>query len=169
MGNGYAITAILGTRTVMEEAQKSFISSTFWTERVGATAALKTLEIMERDKTWETITEIGQKIQALWKDIANSHGLNIEISGIPSLSTFRFPSENNLKYKTLITQEMLKKNFLASNAIYTTVVHKQSIINKYSNELEKIFKIISDCENQRLDIDKLITGPVCHSGFQRLN
>tara|TARA_A100001011_G_scaffold336496_1_gene366061 strand:- start:84 stop:1310 length:1227 start_codon:yes stop_codon:yes gene_type:complete len=169
LGNGYAITAILGTRIVMEEAQKSFISSTFWTERVGATAALKTLEIMERDKTWETITEIGQKIQALWKDIANSHGLNIEISGIPSLSTFKFPCENNLKYKTLITQEMLKKNFLASNAIYTTVVHKQSIINKYSNELEKIFKIISDCENQRLDIDKLITGPVCHSGFQRLN
>ena len=58
LGNGYAITAILGTRIVMEEAQKSFISSTFWTERVGATAALKTLEIMERDKTWETITEL---------------------------------------------------------------------------------------------------------------
>ena len=169
LGNGYAITAILGTRIVMEEAQKSFISSTFWTERVGATAALKTLEIMERDKTWETITEIGKKVQALWKDIANSHGLKIEISGIPSLSTFKFPSENNLKYKTLITQELLKKKFLASNTIYTTIAHKQSIINEYSKELGKIFKIISDCENQRLDIDKLIIGPVCHSGFQRLN
>ncbi|MAI97408.1 MAG: glutamate-1-semialdehyde aminotransferase [Rhodobacteraceae bacterium] len=169
LGNGYAITAVLGTRIVMEEAQKSFISSTFWTERVGATAALKTLEIMERDNTWETITEIGKKIQVLWKDISNTHGLDIEISGIPSLSTFKFYSKNNLKYKTLITQEMLKKNFLASNAVYTTVAHKKTVINRYFNELDKIFQIISACENQRIDIDKLIHGPVCHSGFQRLN
>ena len=32
----------------MEAAQSSFISSTFWTERIGPTAGLKTLEIMEK-------------------------------------------------------------------------------------------------------------------------
>ena len=43
IGNGYAITAIIGRRQFMEAAQSSFISSTFWTERIGPSAALKTL------------------------------------------------------------------------------------------------------------------------------
>ena len=34
----------------MEAAQSTFISSTFWTERIGPAAALKTLEVMERDE-----------------------------------------------------------------------------------------------------------------------
>ena len=169
LGNGYAITAILGTRPVMEEAQNSFISSTFWTERIGVTAALKTLEIMKRDQTWDTISEIGKNIQSIWKDLASIYGLNIEISGIPSLSSYKFCGESNLKYKTLVTQEMLKKNFLASNAVYSTVAHQPKIIAKYSDELEKIFRLIADCENQKLDIDKLIEGSVCHGGFHRLN
>jgi glutamate-1-semialdehyde 2,1-aminomutase len=42
IGNGYALTAVVGRREVMEAAQKTFISSTFWTERIGPTAALKT-------------------------------------------------------------------------------------------------------------------------------
>ena len=42
LGNGYSITAIIGRREVMEAAQSTFISSTFWTERIGPTAALKT-------------------------------------------------------------------------------------------------------------------------------
>ena len=49
LGNGYAITAVIGKREIMEAAQSTFISSTFWTERIGPSAALKTLEVMERD------------------------------------------------------------------------------------------------------------------------
>ena len=40
LGNGYAITATIGRREIMEAAQCTFISSTFWTERIGPTAAL---------------------------------------------------------------------------------------------------------------------------------
>ena len=61
MGNGYAITAVVGTRAVMEAAQNTFISSTFWTERIGPSAALKTLEIMKRVKSWKIITQKGKK------------------------------------------------------------------------------------------------------------
>merc|ERR1712000_183019 len=41
MGNGYAITSVVGRREIMEAAQSTFISSTFWTERIGPAAALK--------------------------------------------------------------------------------------------------------------------------------
>ena len=41
LGNGYAITAVLGKQDVMDDARNSFMSSTFWTERIGPAAALK--------------------------------------------------------------------------------------------------------------------------------
>ena len=64
MGNGYAITAVVGRKEIMEYAQETFISSTFWTERIGPTAALKSLEVMKRIKSWEIITSIGNKIKS---------------------------------------------------------------------------------------------------------
>ena len=47
LGNGHAITAVIGKKKIMQHAQDSFISSTFWTERSGPVAALKTLQLME--------------------------------------------------------------------------------------------------------------------------
>ena len=56
MGNGYAITAVVGKEHTMNNAQNTFISSTFWTERAGP-SALKTLEIMEKLKSWKIISK----------------------------------------------------------------------------------------------------------------
>jgi len=169
IGNGYALTAVVGKRNVMEAAQKTFISSTFWTERIGPTAALKTLEVMDKMKSWEVITEIGKKIQLKWKELAELHQLSITVSGIPSLSTYSFNSENGMEYKTLITQEMLKKGFLASTHFYACTEHSDEYIDRYFSELEPIYKLINKCENELMDITKLLEGPVCHSGFKRLN
>ena len=46
LGNGYAINAILGTEDIMKQANQTFISSTFWSEQVGLTAAFKTIEVI---------------------------------------------------------------------------------------------------------------------------
>ncbi len=169
IGNGYALTAIVGKKAVMEAAQKTFISSTFWTERIGPTAALKTLEVMEKTKSWEVITGIGEKMQQKWKDLASSHGLSISVSGIPALSTYSFNSEQALEYKTYVTQEMLKKGILASTHFYACTEHSDENINRYFNELDAVYNTISNCEKGKMNIKELLEGPVCHSGFKRLN
>jgi glutamate-1-semialdehyde aminotransferase len=169
IGNGYALTAVVGKRSVMEAAQTSFISSTFWTERIGPTAALATLKVMEEVKSWEVITAIGKKVQEGWKSLAATHGLEIELAGIPALSTYSFKSENALAYKTLIAQEMLKKNILASTNFYASIAHEEVYLEKYFSELDKVYGMIRKCENQELNIVELLEGPICHSGFKRLN
>ena len=73
---------------------------------------------MEREKTFIRITELGDKLISLWKRLSNGHNLNISISGLPSLAKFSFKSESSQKYKTYITQEMLKKGFLAGTMEY---------------------------------------------------
>lgn len=169
IGNGYALTAVVGKRSVMEAAQKTFISSTFWTERIGPTAALKTLEVMERVESWKTITKIGQIVQTGWKALAESHNLSINVAGMPALSTYNFTSDDAVKYKTLVTQEMLKKGFLASTNFYACTAHTKDCIDSYFTALDEVYKLIATCENQTEKIDDLLEGPVSHSGFKRLN
>jgi glutamate-1-semialdehyde aminotransferase len=169
IGNGYALTAVVGRREVMEAAQKTFISSTFWTERIGPTAALATLSVMNDLKSWEIITNLGLYMRKGWQNLAYLHNLIISISGIPSLSTFSFDSANNLLYKTFISQEMLKKGYLASTNFYPSIAHNYFIIDNYLSELDNLFKIISDCEKGNIEVKSILDGPICHNGFKRLN
>lgn len=168
MGNGYAITATIGRREVMEAAQSTFISSTFWTERIGPAAALKTLEVMERMQSWDTITRMGLKIRQRWQELADKHGLQIDHWGLPALTGYTFKSDNALAYKTLITQEMLAKGYLAGNSVYVCTEHTSEVVDAYFDALDPIFSVIKDCEDGR-DIYSLLKGPVCHGGFKRLN
>ena len=168
LGNGYAITATIGKREVMEAAQSTFISSTFWTERIGPVAALATLKVMESTKSWETITQIGLNVRQGWQQLADKYQLNITHWGLPALAGFTFESQNALAYKTLLTQEMLAKGFLASNTVYTCTEHTPEIVTDFMANLDPIFSLIKECEDGRNVID-LLKGPVCHGGFKRLN
>lgn len=168
LGNGYAINAIVGRREVMEAAQTTFISSTFWTERIGAAAALKTLEVMERVRSWERITATGLSIRAIWQDLAQRHGLAINHAGLPALATFSFAGPNALAYKTLLTQEMLKAGYLAGTGTYACLAHTPEILTLYAEALDPVFALIAECEGGR-DVASLLEGPVCHAGFRRIN
>jgi len=168
MGNGYAINAVIGRREVMEAAQSSFISSTFWTERIGPVASLKTLEVMEKLKSWEKITTTGNQIRKAWLQLAEKYGLDMELWGLPALSGFTIKSPHALAYKTLITQEMLDKGYLAANSVYVCTEHSPDIVEGYFSALDSVFELISSCEAGR-DVTTLLKGPVCHAGFKRLN
>jgi glutamate-1-semialdehyde 2,1-aminomutase len=160
----------LEKKEVMEYAQGTFMSSTFWTERSGPVAAIKTLEIMERTKSWKILTDKGNEIQKNWKKIAEANNIKMNILGIPALSTFSLVSDKWLKYKTYITQEMLKKNFLASNAFFVSTKHTTKILNTYFDLLNDIFHNIEKFEkNIGPSIDEKLESEVCHSGFKRLN
>lgn len=169
LGNGYAITAAIGRREIMEAAQATFISSTFWTERIGPSAALKTLEVMERERSWERITRTGQRIGARWTELAAARGLPIQVSGLPALIGFTFPLPDMLKYKTLLTQEMLKAGYLASTNVYVCTDHTDAVVDRYFEALDPVFALIKSCVDGDRDIDSLLQGPVCHAGFRRLN
>ena len=169
LGNGYAINAIIGKKSIMEKCNETFISSTFWTERIGPTAALATLKEFEKNKSWEVITNKGNFIRKRWLQIAKKNNLKIKILGIPAISSFIFKSKNNLKYRTLVTQELLKVNILATNTIYLCIKHHKKYINKYLKNLNKVFKLINKCEKKKLNINDILENDTSKSFFGRLN
>tara|TARA_B100000989_G_scaffold124046_1_gene91730 strand:+ start:9884 stop:11938 length:2055 start_codon:yes stop_codon:yes gene_type:complete len=170
MGNGYAITGVVGKKEIMDHVQDTFISSTFWTERAGPTAALKTLEVMERERSWEYISELGKYIKDSWKDIAKRNELDIDIFGLSSITKYTLKTKNDfIKYKTLIAQEMLKRGFLATNSVYVSLAHDKKLVDEYIDSLNEVFGMISKCEDTDLDINELLDDEVCHVDFTRLN
>lgn len=169
LGNGYAITAVIGKREIMESAQKTFISSTFWTERIGPTAGLATLKEMKKIKSWEIITNTGKTIKDNWRKLASDNNINLEISGMDALASFVIKSNDWLKYKTYITQSMLNKGFLAANVVYSSTKHSEKIINNYFESLSPVFKKISEFERDLDSVDNHLQSDICHSGFKRLN
>lgn len=168
IGNGFAISAVVGHKDIMDAAQGSWISSTFWTERIGPTAALATLGEMERIKSWEIISKIGEENKRRWQALADKYGLKITHFGIPAINGFLFNSPNQLAYKTYITQEMLKKGYLAGNMMYACIAHTPEILDNYFEALDPIFAKIRDFEDGE-DVMKALEGPVCQAGFKRLN
>ena len=168
LGNGYAITSVIGRREVMENAQSTFISSTFWTEKIGSVAALETLNVMKRDETWLQNTQTGKRIQQLWIELGEKYGLPISVVGIPAISSFTFQSKNNLLYKTIITQEFLKRGYLAGTILYASNAHDIKKFDEYAEIINDVYKLIADSENGQ-NVNNLLVGPICHAGFKRLN
>lgn len=123
---------------------------------------------MKKIESLDIISKTGRLIGERWEDLGNQLKLPIKVTGLPALISFRLTSDNWLKYKTYIAQEMLKKGILAANSVYVSVAHKQEYIDGYFTTLEPLFKTIALCEADKENIDLLLEGPVCHDGFKRL-
>ena len=167
LGNGYAITAVLGTARVMKKVKDTFISSTFWSERIGYVAGLSVLKEMKKLKPWKKTNKLGKYIKKNWALLAKRHQLSIEILGLDSMPFFIFESKNHNLYKSYITQEFLKKGIMASNVIYVSVVHSKKLIDEYLNSLDFIFKKIKDSEIKNKKI--VVNGKLAQVGMSRLN
>jgi len=168
LGNGYPISAIIGRRAVMESAQDTFISSTFWTERIGFTAALATIDKMEKNDVPSQLIRFGNLINQGWSRIAESNNLPVHISGISPLTHISFNGDHDLAIQTLYTQEMLKRWFLLGSSVYATYAYSPQIIDKFIENSDVVFRIIKNAISND-QIKCRLKGDLIHSGFKRLS
>jgi glutamate-1-semialdehyde 2,1-aminomutase len=167
ISNGFPMGAVIGKEEVMEAAQETFVSSTYWTERIGPAAALATIRKMRDHDVSRHLIDTGKSIQSGWKAAADKNNLPLEISGIFPLGHFNFQYKDPLVLKTLFTQLMLEKGFLASTAFYASYAHKDIHVNGYLKAVDEAFSFISEAVKSGSP-EKHLKGPVCHSGFKRL-
>jgi glutamate-1-semialdehyde 2,1-aminomutase len=167
ISNGYAMAAIIGRGHIMEAAQSTFISSTYWTERVGPAAALATLQKHRRLAVHQHLIRMGQMVQTGWQTVAERTGLTLEIGGIAPLSHFAFSGEQKQAARTLFTQLMLERGFLATGAFYATYAHQDSHLESYLEAVEDVFTILQEAWASGT-VAAGLKGPLAHTGFRRL-
>ncbi len=120
MANGYSISALVGKREFMSVlADKVFLSSTYFPNSDAQIAALKTIEILERDKILDVIyakgMEFGKQVQ---KVVADS-GLNVAFSGAPWMPYITFPKDETGLYKKI------------RNEFYTQLIRRKVFLQPY--------------------------------------
>jgi len=167
LGNGFPISMIIGRKEVMEAAQDSFISSTFWSERIGFVAALATLKKMKEKNVQKYLVDYGDRINDGWKKLAKKHELKIHISGISPLTHISFEYSEPLAIQTLYAQEMLEKGYLLGASIYSTFAYSNEIINNFIEDSDQVFQKISNAIKNN-EVMKHLKSDVIQTGFKRL-
>ena len=167
LSNGYPMAAIVGRASVMEAAQDSFVSSTYWTESIGPTAALATITKMHAIDVAAHVERIGTQIQQGWRRLAAKHGLPLSVSGLPALTAFHLDHDDEKALITLFTQCMLDRGYLAGSYVYPTAAHVESIVDDYLAAADECFATVADAIAEG-DVRDRLRGPVAHKGFQRL-
>lgn len=167
LGNGYPIAAVIGRAGVMEAAQRSFISSTNWTERIGPTAALAMIRKFRREVVHQHLVDVGTAIQQGWQQAAVRNGIKIHVGGIAPLSHFSFETADALAAKAYFIQQMLDQGILASTSFYSMYVHTWQHVEAYLDAADHAFAGIARAVSAgRLNAE--LRGSPAASGFKRL-
>lgn len=167
IGNGYPIGAVIGKKDVMQAAQKTFISSTCWTERTGPAAALATIRKHHRENVGAHLMHLGQSVQQGWQNLLVRYGIPGHVSGMLPLSHIEFETPNPQEVKALFIQLMLEEGFLATNLYYAMHEHTEEHIERYLRAADGSFSIIAKAL-QNDTLGELLIGKPSSVGFKRL-
>ena len=168
IANGFAMGAIIGKKKIMKYASKSFISSAFWTEKIGPSCAVAFIKKHKQLNLGKILTKKGKIIKDIWIRAAQAANLEVEIKGIDPLASFKLKIENWDVALTYFIQEMLKMNILANDRCYANYMHSNKYIKKYEEACFKVFKKISLLHKNKKLSKKCLDGPVKQMDFQRL-
>lgn len=167
LGNGYPVSAVIGRAEVMEAAQRSFISSTNWTDRIGPAAALAMIRKFRREEVHTHLVAVGASIQKGWQKLGQKHDLGVHVGGIAPLSHFAFGLANPLEAKAYYIQLMLDQGFLASTIFYSMYAHTHLNVESYLTAADLAFAEIRRAANAE-GISERLRGEPSASGFKRL-
>ena len=124
LGNGHPISAVIGKRKIMDFAQKTFISSTMWTESIGFIAGITALNKMKKLNVQKNLVKYGKKIKIGWAKVARKNGIKISINGLNSLPVFRF--------------EYHQPNFIEQHTAYEDCKIESQILDKVLARKKKL-------------------------------
>ena len=163
MGNGYAITAALFSQDFDNQFDSSFISSTFWTERVGFSAAKATIAKMIRVEPFTDIAKTGKSIKETLASIINANRYESIVTGVDALPLVRIDNEIT---HTALVKKLLEKGILFSGQVYVSTLHG-SYTDYFFEEFERSLKelnVLSPTEIERY-VEHNVPRPL----FGRLN
>ena len=139
ISNGVPMSALIGKKKIMKSFQSTFISSTYWGDRTGPAAALATIEFMRKNKVGEYLKKTGLSLKEILKNAADNSGLDITITGVPSLLSYKLNVPNWPLSLTFIIASMLKKGILSNDRIYSNFCHTPKAIKKFDQALNETF------------------------------
>jgi glutamate-1-semialdehyde 2,1-aminomutase len=137
---------VLGKREVMDRAQPSFISSSYWTDGMGAAAALAVLNKMQRKNIQPSVWRKGEDFTKQLTEVAAAYPkLGLAISGLPVAPMLTFTSGDLAPVmKMRLIEEMLTRNFLLGTIIYLMDAHRDADLQRFLVALKESLEVVAD-------------------------
>jgi glutamate-1-semialdehyde 2,1-aminomutase len=95
LGNGYPISATVGADALKVAASKVFLTGSYWNGAISMAAALKVIEVLERDHLCEQIQRVGERLKTGLLALGERLGEPIVASGPPAAPFYRLKNETN--------------------------------------------------------------------------
>lgn len=149
LANGYPIGCVVGKKEIMDViAHEVFLSSTFFPNSLEQVAALKTLEIMQRDDSLGTIRKLGNYLQDKLTPIMQNSEVDVTLSGCPWMPFVTFNKDEAKKYKTrrpaFYTELIRRKVFLQPfHHGYIAASHTYADMDYVAGAIEESLKEVS--------------------------
>jgi len=149
MSNGFPFGAVVGRDAIMQAADGSFISSSYWTDGVGPAAALAVLEKVQRLRVHEVVWALGGVLQASLRALATRHpACKLVIGGMPVLPTMTFDlGEDAPLAQALYVRKMRERGFLVASYHYVMLAHDEA----------KVRQLLAAADETMTEIAGLIT------------
>ncbi len=150
MANGYAISVVTGKKNVMmAAASKLFISSTFFPNSEGYVAALKTIEILERDKVLDNIWEKGERLLKNIQHIIDKYDVGAELSGVAPMFFITFKKDDADTQKTRRDQfytQLIRRGFFFTphHHAYISYRHTEEDLNKTVQAINEAMAYVNE-------------------------
>lgn len=167
LGNGFPIGAVVGRAATMDAAQRTFLSSTFWTEGVGPAAALACVRKMRRIDLPSHLARIGELVRSGWRELGRRHGLPLIAGGRPEMALLSFDHPESAAMLTLMTTRMIEGGFLCCGGFNAMLAHEERHVAAYLKALDPVFAELAEALAKN-DLGARLRGPVKHAGFARL-
>jgi len=141
ISNGYPAGAIIGKDSVMDAANSSFISSSYWTDGVGTAASLACIGKMQREGVQQHVWQMGGRLQSGLREVAARHPeLQLKIGGMPCAPSLAF---GNSAAKPLMIRHMIERGYLMSSQLYATWSHMEEHISGMLAALDEALAIVA--------------------------
>jgi len=144
MSNGFPCGAIIGRAEVMEAANSSFISSSYWTDGVGPAASLASVSRMRDLGVQQAIWQRGGDFQNRLRGLAAQHTIcKATIGGMPCNPYVSFDlGDLANKAKIAFIRMMVERGFLVSGVNYIMFTHTDRMFDGFLAAADEAFSAL---------------------------
>ena len=169
MSNGYPMGAVVGSRAVMEPAARMFISSSYWSDNVGLSAALTTIRELKRRDSERRFREIGDALRNALSAAIDEVGIGGTCAGFqtsPGIVLDLPDASLGRKVSTLFVQEMARRGIHCHMGFMPTLAHTEEDIRLTAVAAKETLEVIKT-GLEREDLDSLIVSELKEDPFRR--
>ena len=146
IGNGYPISAMVGTKEMLNAASNVFHTGSFWFSAEPMAAALATIREMKKVNSVQVMKDRGDMLNNGLIDLARDHGLNMKITGHPAMAYYRITDDPSLMLHQRWCSEATKRGayFTPHHNWFISAAHTEEDIKKTLEIADEAFKAIKE-------------------------